>query len=137
MDLTFTVAAGPKVFVPVDGPWLPMIVEHLVGRKGEEKQKQYGDDNFGSLLQDIDKGRVSWRTTAGSASSQGGWLLRYYAASKGKHRSTVAKLHVPRHGLSGEILATADVESAAAQVLRRARLMWNRLDESEGPRYVI
>ena len=48
MDLTFMVTAGPKVFVPVDGPWLPMIVKHLVGRTGEDKQKQYGDHNFGS-----------------------------------------------------------------------------------------
>ena len=42
MDVNFTVAAGPKVFVPVDGPWLPMIVEHLAGRMNEEQQKGRG-----------------------------------------------------------------------------------------------
>ena len=55
----------------------------------------------------------------------------------GKHRYTAKNLHAPRHGLSGERFKAAESEAAAAQVLRRARSQWNRLDASEEPRYVI
>ena len=101
------------------------------------QRTQDRDDKFGSLLQYMGKGRVFWRTTPGSASSHGGWQLRFHCASKGKHRFTASKLHVPRHGLSGELLGTADIEAAAVTVLGRARLQWNRLDKSDEPRYVI
>ena len=133
---TMRLRCAPRPTASGFEPSLPMIVEHLAARKNEG-QNEEKDFDFKSLLGDTDMGRVAWRNSVGSASGHGGWRVRYYCASHGKHRYTAKHLQIPRLGLSGEPFTTADIETAAKQVLRRAQLQWNRLDASEEPRYVI
>ena len=137
MHLTFTVLRGPRLFVPVDGPWLQLILEHLAGRSGEPKR---GEDatsvDFRALLQKTDRARVVWRGGLASASSHGSWMVRYLHTD-GRCRAWSSGLAVPRRALSGEIYTSTEAEHAASQVLQRARRTWDRLDVSSLPRYDV
>ena len=137
MQLTFTMLRGPTLFVPVDGPWLQLIIDHLVGRRGEAKRGEGAASvNLAALLQKSDRGRVGWRRGSAAASSHGRWIVRY-VNTDGKSKETSADLAVPRRALSGEIYTSTEAERAAAQVLQRARRTWDRLDASSLPRYDI
>ena len=56
---------------------------------------------------------------------------------RGGYGRTSAGLRVPVTGLDGQQLSSDEYNDAVAQVLKKARREWNRLDRSDEERYVF
>ena len=69
--VTYTVMTGPRIVVPVDGPWIQHLIADLMPRAGEEEKEvaQASSQPCGKeLLTDMDAGRIFWRgSSVGSA----------------------------------------------------------------------
>ena len=134
MSLTYTMPHGRCVAVPVDVDALQQIVTDLAGRRGESKQaasRQVPVAGVKGLLEHCDKGRIYWRVPAAAA----GYFCVRYCKSNGKMAFFSAGLRVPTTTLTGESLGHEGYMNGAAQVLRRARATWDRMDASAGERY--
>ncbi len=143
--MEITVAAGMgnrRVLVPTTDTMLEQLIGHLQGRRGEARHRPRatGDrrDPQARRLLDLavapqihlteqDSRRVCW-------CADGNWRISYMD-KQGKMRRTSRGLHVPVKSLSGIPYTVAQFESASKDVLCRARELWDRLDESTGPRY--
>ena len=134
-SLTFTLASGPKMLVPVEGTGIQNIVDDLLPRRTEvRKHVSMSSDDVKEHLTEVDKGRLLWRSP--SWDRPGCWTICYRDAAGERMRSS-AGLRVPRTSLAGEVLELKEVTHAALQVLKKARREWNRLDQSDAERYVL
>ena len=128
--VTYTVMSGPRIVVPVDGPWIQHLIEDLVPRAGEQdKMAGQASSQFCAkdLLTDADVGRIFWR--ASSVGSDPGWTI-VLGGVDGRKRFKRAGLSVPRCGLNGDTLSDEGFLHNARQVLARARKLWNAEDMS-------
>ena len=86
----FTVSNGPKILVPVQGPWTQSMVSHLLLRAGGTKHLSMSTSDVApsheqesqsptleprSLLTHCDKGRIRWRPP--SATELPAWVVVY------------------------------------------------------------
>ena len=131
--LTFPLCPGPKVMVPVDGPWIQSMVSDLITRKKEAPEaSSQAPDGMRLHMTEVDKGRLSWRGPSGK--SPASWIVKYMD-HQGRAKVSRAGLTVPRVSLAGE--NEEGVIKAALQVLQKARRAWNRLDQPGAERYVF
>ena len=136
MEFCYTIVAGPRVLIPIDGPWIENMIQDLLSR-GDETRKQDSkavrqDRGPKSLLLEEDKGRISWR--ARSLTTDAAWLISY-TTDRLVTRRTRAGLSVPSAALSGEPITDSAFMEKAKQVLLKARREWNRVDHSGAARY--
>ena len=77
MSFCFTVMAGPRVCVPIEGPWLENMVQDLLSRRYEESKHKClvvsQDRGPKSLLTETDKGRICWRSR--TSTTEAAWLV--------------------------------------------------------------
>ena len=135
--LTFTVLQGPRIVVPVDGPWIQQLIDDLMPRGGEQERTDDGQSTGPCpkfMLQPLDRGRIYWRSSTGAIDPS--WLIAVKDAD-GKRRCKRAGLTVPRRALSGDMLSHEAFLHNAELVLRRARSNWNAWDTSSLARYDI
>ena len=133
--LCFTVMRGPRILVPIDGPWIDALVQHLLPRAGEAFYSQdlaESQQSPRSLLKNADNGRVVWKQSTGSTAS--GWRIQYLD-EKGQRRQTRAGLIVPDTTLSGERATGTAWMNNCKHVLAKARKIWDRVDASGDMRY--
>ena len=57
-----------------------------------------------------------------------------YMDKGGKLKTTTRHLHVANHQASGQPLSTDELREARQKMLLQARMMWNRLDQSDAER---
>ena len=135
--VTYTVMTGPRIVVPVDGPWIQHLIADLMPRAGEEEKMvaQASSQPCGKvLLTDMDVGRIFWRPS--SVGSDPGWTV-VLEGEDGKKRFKRAGLSVPRCGLNGDTLSDEGFLHNARQVLARARKLWNAEDMSGRDRFQL
>jgi hypothetical protein len=143
----FTVSNGPKLLVPVQGPWTQSMVSHLLLRAGATKPLSMSSSDVASsqeqesksptfeprsLLTNLDKGRIRWRPP--SASQLAAWVI-VYEGDSGKIRTFRTGLIVHAHTLSGSRVPPQEFKDNVAKVLARARDLWNEMDKSKRERY--
>ena len=65
MEFCYTIGVGPRVFIPINGPWVENMVQDLLSRRDEVRKREdeavSQDGGPRPLLTDADKGRISWR----------------------------------------------------------------------------
>ena len=136
MSFCFTVVSGPRVCVPIDGPWVENMIQDLMSRRDEEKQHKCEAASQGlgpkSLLTEADKGRVCWRSR--TSTTEAAWAI-CYTDKHGAQRFARGGLSVPSTSLTGEPIREDAFMDNARQVLVRARKEWNRADWSEADRF--
>ena len=135
--VTYTVMTGPRIVVPVDGPWIQHLIADLLPRAGEEEKigAQASSQICGKvLLEEMDVGRIFWRPS--SVGSDPGWTV-VLVGEDGKKRFKRAGLSVPRCGLNGDMLSEEGFLNNARQVLARARKLWNAEDMSDRERFEL
>ena len=135
IDLTFSVGRGPRVVIPVDGPWIQQIVDELLPRAGEVQasgRSASSQENPKRALTELDAGRIMWRPL--TVSTQPAWTIVYHNAD-GEKKETRSGLQVPLKSLCGTELSGRDFHEAAVQVLNKARKLWNELDRTDKDRY--
>ena len=73
MSFCFTVMAGPRVCVPIEGPWVENMVQDLLSRRDEKSKHKClvvsQDRGPKSLLTEKDKGRIVWRSRTTTTSA--------------------------------------------------------------------
>ena len=136
MSLCFTVVSGPRVCVPIDGPWVENMVQDLLTRRHEENKHkcEAASQVRGpkSLLTDADRGRICWRSR--TSTTEAAWSI-CFTNKNGVQKWARAGLFVPSRALSGEEFSDDAFLINAKQVLTRARREWNRIDESGADRF--
>ena len=135
MQLTFTVGEGRKLYVPVDGPWLRVIIEHIDNlslQGGAESE----EPDFAALLVKSDRPRLGWRATRHHGKFHGNWYMRCKDAD-GKEHLQRAGFVVPRKALSGEFYTASEALNAAKQVLLLVKKRWNERDLSDRARFDV
>lgn len=128
--MTYTLMTGPRIVVPIDGPWIQHVVDDLLPRAGEQEKAVGQASSQGrpkDLLHLMDHGRIFWRDS--SVSSDPGWTI-VVQDDDGKKRFRRAGLSVPRRGLSGDTLSGEGFLQNARLVLEKARKKWNNEDMS-------
>ena len=79
MSFCFTVMAGPRVCVPIEGPWLENMIQDLLSRRDEESKYKSADvSNKGcpkSLLTEKDKGRIDWKSQ--TTTTAAAWSIHF------------------------------------------------------------
>ena len=131
---TFTVLSGPRVFVPVDGPWVANMIEDLLPRAGEKARK--GPVALSQLqpktwLSEAEKVFIAWRPA--SRTTADSWAVRY-TDKRGVKRWSRRGLVVPRTSMTREPVSDETFLANARAVLVKARRYWNSLDQSDDPR---
>ena len=135
--VTYTVMSGPRIVVPVDGPWIGHLIDDLMPRTGEQEKMVVQASRptcVQELLTDVDVGRIFWRPS--SIGSDPGWTI-VLGNVDGKKRFKRAGLSVPCCGLNGDNLSEEGFLHNARQVLTRARKMWNAEDSSGRERFQL
>lgn len=137
MSFCFTVMAGPRVCVPIEGPWVENMIQDLLSRRDETSKynKRADVSNKGcpkSLLTEKDKGRISWKTR--TATTAAAWAIRFIN-KHGVEKWARAGLSVPSTSLTGETIDEDAFLENARQVLIKARKEWDRADHSGADRF--
>ena len=134
MQLTFTVVQGRKMYVPVEGRWLHMIIEHIanLAPQGGAESEPY----FAALLDKSDRPRIGWRVARHHGKYHGNWYMRCQAQD-GKTHLQRAGFLVPRKALSGEFYTASEALYAAKQVLHLVKKSWNERDLSGMARFDV
>ena len=136
MSFCFTVMAGPRIFVPIDGPWVENMVQDLLTRRDEPSKHKCAAVSQvrgpKSLLTEKDKGRICWkpRTTATEAA----WCI-CFTNERGNVKWSRRGLSVPATALSGEPITEEAFLDNARNVLLKARTEWDRVDHSGADRF--
>ena len=136
MEFCYTIGVGPRVFIPINGPWVENMIQDLLSRRdevrkhGDKAESQGGGPS--SLLTDADRGRICWR--ARTSTVEAAWQICFTNAH-GVMKNARAGLAVPSTALSGEPITESAFLDNARQVLKKARREWNRVDHSGGERY--
>ena len=136
MSFCFTVMAGPRVCVPIEGPWLENMVQDLLSRRDEESKEKCEAVSHKtgpkSLLTEQDKGRIGWRcrTTTTAAA----WVI-CFTNKHGVEKWARAGLSVPSMSLIGEEIHDEAFLDNARKVLIKARKEWDRADHSGADRF--
>ena len=137
MSFCFTVISGPRVCVPIDGPWVENMVQDLLSRRDEENQHKCEAASQArgpkSLLTDADKGRICWRSR--TSTTEAAWAI-CFTTKQGVEKWARAGLSVPATSLTGEPIMEEEFLNNARQVLVKARREWNRVDFSGADRFV-
>ena len=135
MEFCFTVTSGPRVCVPIEGPWLENMVQDLLSRRHEESRsgeivRQKNGPK--SLLTEKDKGRIAWgcqtKTTAAA------WVI-CFTNKDGVEKRARSGLAVPSMSLTGEQIPEEKFLDNARKVLIKARKEWDRVDHSGADRF--
>ena len=95
INSTFTIGRGPRVVIPVDGPWIQNIVDELLPRAGEPRSSGRSascQEDPRSALTGMDAGRIMWRPL--TVSTTPSWTLVFTNAD-GEKRETRSGLAVP------------------------------------------
>jgi hypothetical protein len=133
MKLTFTVLPGRKMYVPVEGKWLRLIIEHIA----RELPGDIGSGpDIASLLHKSDRPRIGWRAASPHSKYHGNWHMRCQA-QHGTMRTHMAGFQVPRRALSGELYTASEALQAAKQVLHLVKKRWNEQDLSDFARFDV
>lgn len=127
--LQLTVVRGPRLAIPVEGPWLQRVISDLHPR-AHEASSQGEKASLG--LEETDRGRIRWRGE--SATNSASWVVTY-SDGQGRMRDFRAGLTVKGHGVTGERLTLDAFRANAKRLLATARAHWNRLDCSGAERY--
>ncbi len=99
----------------------------MVVAKNQRPERRALSQDMG--LADVDKGRVEWFRA-------GAWRIIYEGLVRKKRRVSQS-LHVPLRSLAGDLLSPSAYEEAKAQVLQKARRLWNSLDKTDAERYEL
>ena len=134
MKLTFTVLPGRKMYVPVEGRWLQLIIEHIANL-APQGGVETGID-FAALLHKSDRPRIGWRAARHDSKYHGNWYMRCQAQD-GTTRLQRAGFQVPRRALTGEFYTASEALSAAKQVLHLVKRSWNERDLSDLARFDV
>ena len=134
MKLTFTVLLGRKMYVPVEGGWLQLIIEHIANLLPQCGVESVPD--FAALLQKSDRPRIGWRVARRDSKFHGNWYMRCQAQD-GKTHLQRAGFQVPRRALSGEFYTASEALNAAKQVLHLVKKSWNEWDLSGMARFEV
>ena len=136
MSFCFTVMAGPRVCVPIDGPWVQNMVQDLSSRRDEPGKhkcevvsKVRGPK---SLLTEEDKGRICWRSR--TTTTEAAWAI-CFTNKHGVEKYARAGLSVPSTALNGEPITEEAFLDNARKVLYKARKEWDRADHSGADRF--
>ena len=137
MSFCFTVMAGPRVCVPIEGPWLENMIQDLLSRRDEKNKYNRSADvsNKGgpkSLLTEKDKGRIAWKSQ--TTTTAAAWAIRFIN-KHGVEKCLRAGLSVPSTSLTGEKIDEDAFLENARQVLIKARKEWDRADHSGADRF--
>ena len=136
MSFCFTAISGPRVCVPIDGPWVENMVQDLLSRRDEpandksEAVSQVRGPK--SLLTEEDKGRICWRSR--TTTTEASWAI-CFTNKGGVEKYARAGLSVPSTALTGEPIMEEAFLNNASQVLIKARREWNRADFSGADRF--
>ena len=133
LKLTFTVMPGRKMYVPVEGQWLQMIIEHIA-QLALQGGVEPGPD-FAALLLKSDRPRIGWRAAGSESKFHGNWYMRCTVQQDGTTQRLRAGFQVPRRALSGELYTASEAMHAAKQVLRLVKRSWNERDLSDLARF--
>ena len=134
MSLTFAVCHGRKMYVPLEGRWLQLIIEHIASESLQEGVEPSPD--FVALLRKSDRPFIGWRSASLGADVHGNWYMRFQAQD-GSKRLGSAGFRVPRMDLSGQIYSASDALHAVRQVLHRVKMRWNERDCSDRARFDV
>ena len=134
MKLTFTVLRGRGVYVPVEGPWLQQIIEH-VARESSQQGFEPSPD-FMALLHKCDRPHIGWLPARLGVKDHGSWCIRC-RRQDGMTRMFSAGFRVPRMDSSGGTYSASDALHAARQALHRAKMCWNKRDVSGLARFDV
>ena len=136
MSFCFTVISGPRLCVPIDGPWVENMVQDLLSRRDEENQHKCEAASQGRgpkmLLTETDKGRIGWRSR--TSTTEAAWAI-CFTDKHGVEKWARAGLSVPSTALNGEPIMEEAFLNNARQVLIKARREWNRVDFSGADRF--
>lgn len=136
MSFCFTVMAGPRVCVPIEGPWLENMIQDLLSRRDEKsKYKCEAVSQVRgpkSLLTEKDKGRIAWKSQ--TTTTAAAWAIRFIN-KHGVEKWARAGLSVPSTSLTGEKIDEDAFLENARQVLIKARKEWDRADHSGADRF--
>ena len=69
MKLTFTVLPGRKMYVPVEGQWLQLIIEHIANLALQGGVESGSD--IAALLHKSDRPRIGWRAARSDSKYHG------------------------------------------------------------------
>ena len=134
MSFCFTVMAGPRVCVPIEGPWLENMIQDLLSRRDEKSKYNKSADVAASqaLLTEKDKGRIAWKSQTRTTAAA--WAIRFIN-KHGVEKCLRAGLSVPSTSLTGEKIDEDAFLENARQVLIKARKEWDRADHSGADRF--
>jgi hypothetical protein len=129
--LTFSVAEGPRLVIPVSGENLQNIVKDLQPRGGESLMICAQDDRQhntpASLLREEDKGRIMYRRACRTTKAA---FIVSFTDQHGRARTSRAGLLLHSDDVDGKPLASEAFMATAKTTLQRARHEWNRLNPS-------
>ena len=134
MKLTFTVLPGRKMYVPVDGQWLQLVIEYIA-KLAPQDGAEPGPD-FAALLHKSDRPHVGWRAARPESKFHGNWYMRCQAQDGTTHLHRAGFL-VPRMALSGEFYTASEALQAAMSVLHHVKRSWNQRDLSDRARFDV
>ena len=135
MKLTFTVLPGRKMYVPVEGQWLQLILEHIA-RLTPQGGGAQSNAAIAALLLKSDRPRIGWRAASCDSKYHGKWYMRCQAQDGTTHMQS-AGFQVPRRALSGELYTASEALHAAKQVLHLVKRSWNEQDLSDLARFDV
>ena len=127
---------GRRLLVPISGESLDQIIQHLSLRAGEALHHPRGEDEttIGDLLAESDAGKIAWRSSSEASGQCVGFWQIIYKNHLGVVVRGRAGLSVPRANLAGTPWSRPEQMDAAAMVLNKARVEWNRVDCSDAAR---
>ena len=133
MQLTFTVLAGRKMYVPTDGPSLAAIISHIANGGVEP------GPGFSELLDPTDRDRIGWRCAPLDSKLHGTWFMRYVRRSTASCHVRSKGFHVLKRGAGGKGKFYTDDEAldVARHALFYVKRMWNETDQSNLPRFPV
>ena len=134
MKLTFTVLPGRKMYVPAQGRWLQLIIEHIANLAPQHGVEPSPD--FAALLHKSDRPHIGWRSSRREATFHGNWYMRCQAQDGTTHVHRRG-FQVPRRALSGELYTASEALHAAKQVLHLVKKSWNERDLSGRARFDV
>ena len=134
MKLMFTMLPGRKMYVPAQGRWLQLIIEHIANLTHQDGVVPGPD--FAALLHKSDRPHIGWRSARCEATFHGNWYMRWQAQDGTTHIQRRGFL-VPRRALSGDLYTASEALHAAEQVLQRVRRSWNDQDFSDRARFDV
>ena len=136
MSVCFTVISGPRVCIPIDGPWVENMIQDLLTRRDEESQHKCEAVSQvrgpKTLLTETDKGRIYWRSR--TSTTEAAWAI-CFTNKNGVEKFARGGLSVPSTALTGEPIMEEAFLDNARKVLIKARREWNRVDFSGADRF--